>query len=58
MNIFDMFPAFERCRPSNGTETGKKLFVIQWGALWKQFSVYIKDFNIAETHLPRTECPD
>jgi len=34
-NIFDIFPAFERCRPSNETEANTKLFVNHLNVLQK-----------------------
>jgi hypothetical protein len=43
--IFDIFPTFERCRPSSETEANKILFINHLGALQNQFSLHFKDVD-------------
>jgi len=45
--ICDMFPTFERCHPSNETETNKKLFISHLSALQKQLWFYFKDVDVS-----------
>jgi hypothetical protein len=47
-NIFDIFPAFERCRPSSETEAMKESCINHLGDLQKQFSSHFKDIDISK----------